>query len=99
MGRVVKSWLKRMLRQEQSVAQPKSAGTHARVDDSAWWHVMGFAYGPPRSLASVERRFRELARSAHPDRGGSTHRLQQLLQARAAARRQLKRSINPKQRR
>ena len=57
--------------------------------DTAWWHVMGYAAGPPHSLDQVERRFRRLAAEAHPDRGGSCEQLQRLLRARALARRQL----------
>ncbi len=57
--------------------------------EGAWWHVMGFDAGPPRSLDHVERRFRRLAALAHPDRGGSAEQMQRLLRARAQARRQL----------
>lgn len=54
-----------------------------------WWDVMGFQDGPPRSLRSVETRFRQLVAAAHPDRGGDPERMHQLVQARAAARRAL----------
>ena len=57
--------------------------------ERAWWHVMGFEGGPPGSLADVERRFRRLAASAHPDRGGSAEQMHSLVRARAEARRQL----------
>jgi len=40
-------------------------------------------------VSEVERRYRELAAAAHPDRGGSTGRMQLLNWARAEARRQL----------
>jgi len=77
-----------------------SGGTHdsdpsrravagALFAEPAWWHVMGFEGGPPRSLADVERRFRRLAARAHPDRGGDAERMQSLVRARAEARRQL----------
>lgn len=55
----------------------------------AWWLAMGFEQGPPRSLDNVERRFRQLAAAAHPDRGGTPEQMQALLAARAAARRAL----------
>ena len=60
-----------------------------RFGDAAWWHVLGFDGGPPRSLPDVERRFRRLAARLHPDRGGSAEQMQQLIRAREQARRQL----------
>lgn len=60
-----------------------------RPGEVAWWHVMGYASGPPRTLAQVEQRFRTLVAVAHPDRGGSAERMHQLIRARAQARRQL----------
>jgi len=57
--------------------------------EPAWWLVMGYDGGPPRSLAQVEQRFRRLAVLAHPDRGGSAEQMQRLIRARAQARRQL----------
>ena len=57
--------------------------------EQAWWHVMGYEAGPPRSLPQVEQRFRRLAALAHPDRGGSAEQLQRLIHARKQARRQL----------
>ena len=60
-----------------------------RPGEAAWWHVMGYDSGPPRTLAQVEQRFRTLVAVAHPDRGGSAERMHQLIRARAQARRQL----------
>jgi len=60
-----------------------------RPGEAAWWHVMGYESGPPRTLAQAEQRFRTLVAGAHPDRGGSAERMHQLLCARAQARRQL----------
>ena len=57
--------------------------------EPAWWHVMGYTAGPPRSLAQVERQFRRLATLAHPDRGGNAEQMQRLIRARAQARVQL----------
>jgi DnaJ-domain-containing protein 1 len=50
---------------------------------------MGYEAGPPGNLDQVELQFRRLAALAHPDRGGSAERMQQLIRARAQARRQL----------
>ena len=61
--------------------------THA--EQPTWWHVLGFQNGPPQSLGNVEAQFRRLAALAHPDRGGSHDRMQQLNWARAEARRHL----------
>ena len=63
--------------------------TKTGLIDAAWWHVMGYEGGPPRSLEQVERQFRRLAASAHPDRGGDAQQMQRLLRARAQARVQL----------
>jgi hypothetical protein len=63
--------------------------TGAWFADPAWWHVMEFADGPPRSITDVERRFRRLAARLHPDRGGSAEKMQGLIRAREQARRQL----------
>lgn len=91
--RTMKAWLSAMLGTKPRVDEPApgQAGFAANVEDAAWWHVMGFRSGPPRSLKRVEQRFRQLVASAHPDRGGSPVRMQQLLRAREAARRQLTR--------
>jgi hypothetical protein len=59
------------------------------LGDIAWWHEMGYEGGPPRSLEQMERQFRRLIASAHPDRGGDAQRMQRLLRARALARVQL----------
>ncbi|MFT5448233.1 MAG: hypothetical protein ACI9DC_003415 [Gammaproteobacteria bacterium] len=69
----------------------RTVGTVMERDSSepAWWHVMGYEGGPPRSLQQVERRFRRLAVLAHPDRGGDGEQLQRLIRARARARVQL----------
>jgi len=64
-------------------------GNPLRLEKAAWWHVMGYEAGPPGSLDQVEKQFRRLAARAHPDRGGSAERMQQLIHARALARRQL----------
>jgi hypothetical protein len=63
--------------------------TGAWFADPAWWHVMEFADGPPRSINDVELRFRRLAARLHPDRGGSAEQMQCLIRAREQARRQL----------
>jgi len=60
--------------------------------EQAWWLTMGFAAGPPPSLEHVEKRFRRLASTAHPDHGGSAGELQALLRARHRARQQYRHS-------
>lgn len=60
-----------------------------RRAEPEWWRVLGFSGGPPASMQSVEARFRRLASAAHPDRGGSTDRMQRLIRARAEGRRSL----------
>lgn len=76
-----------------SHADAKADGPRAVASASpaepAWWHVMGYDAGPPRSLVQVEQRFRRLAARAHPDRGGSAELMQRLIRARLQARRQL----------
>ena len=57
----------------------------AVVTAPPWRDVLGLA-GP---LADVELRFRELARNAHPDRGGSHERMAELNAAIAEARAEL----------
>ncbi len=49
-----------------------------------WRDVMHFS-SPPLSKAEVDERYRELAREAHPDRGGSNEEMSELNQARAEA--------------
>ena len=73
----------------RGAARPRAVAPAGTFGDPAWWHVMEFDAGPPRSIADVERRFRRLAARAHPDRGGNAERMQQLVRARAQARRQL----------
>jgi len=70
-------------------ASVRAAARAGLFGEPAWWHVMGFESGPPRSIADVERRFRSLAARAHPDRGGTAEQMQRLVRARAQARRQL----------
>ena len=77
-------------KQWQERVSARARGRQAtRVEQPTWWHVLGFQDGPPPTLVNVERRFRRLATLAHPDRGGSHDRMQELNQARAEARRQL----------
>lgn len=52
-----------------------------------WWVVLGVS--PNASLEGVEIAFRELARAAHPDAGGSHDAMARLNRARGEARRQL----------
>ncbi len=78
----------RLFRRHADSVRDASPGTPSPAD-AAWWHVMGYEAGPPRSLGQVERRFRRLAATAHPDRGGSPEHFHRLLRARAQARRQL----------
>ena len=51
-------------------ASPASAVAKARP----WWEVLGFAQSMLGSLSKevIDARYRELARKAHPDQGGST---------------------------
>ena len=70
-------------------AEPAHA-PQAGLGETAWWHEMGYEGGPPRSLEQMERQFRRLVASAHPDRGGDAQRMQRLLRARALARVQLR---------
>ena len=69
--------------------ETSSGREHRMAADQCWWHIMGYEGGPPQSLAQMERQFRRLASSAHPDRGGDPQRMQLLLRARAEARIQL----------
>jgi hypothetical protein len=57
----------------------------AIVTQRPWRDVLGVP-GTNPSLADVELRYRELARDAHPDRGGSHERMAELNAAIAAAR-------------
>lgn len=56
-----------------------------------WWLVLGV----PRTatLDDVERIFREKARAAHPDAGGSHNDMAMLTEAREAARRELRQAV------
>ena len=75
----------------RSAAEPSAVDSLARsgIGEPAWWHVMGYEGGPPRSLEQVERQFRRLAAMVHPDRGGDAEQMQRLIRARAQARIQL----------
>jgi hypothetical protein len=81
------SWFRRSHRQDEGGGCRLAVASS--VSEPAWWHVMGYDAGPPRSLVQVERRFRHLAARAHPDRGGSAEVMQRLIRARLQARRQL----------
>lgn len=78
-------WERARSRNATEAAQVTSAG----FGEPAWWHIMGYEGGPPRSLEQVERQFRRLAALAHPDRGGDAQQMQRLIRARAQARVQL----------
>lgn len=49
-----------------------------------WWDVMEFA-GPHVTREKIEARFRELAKTRHPDTGGSVEAMAELNQARKEA--------------
>lgn len=53
----------------------------------AWWLV--FNLPQTASLVQVEERFKELARAAHPDVGGTHNDMARLTEARANARKAL----------
>lgn len=50
-----------------------------------WEHVLGFKPGQPYTKDDVERAYREKAKTAHPDRGGTAAAFQELTQARVDA--------------
>jgi hypothetical protein len=54
-----------------------------------WRLVLGFAAGAAVTRAMVEEAFRERARTAHPDAGGSHDSMARLTEARSAAQREL----------
>jgi len=54
-----------------------------------WRNVFGFADDVRPSLVALDEKFRELARSAHPDAGGSHLQMARLTEARAFARKEL----------
>ena len=88
---MVREWISGLFESAPvEASEPSPPGPSPCAKSPAWWHVMGFQAGPPRSLDNVERRFRKLAARAHPDRGGSPDQMQALLKARAEARRQLR---------
>lgn len=65
------------------VALPPPAGA-ARV--RPWWEVLGFRRpGDAGDAAAVHRAFREKARTAHPDAGGSNEAMAELAEARNQA--------------
>ena len=74
---------------ERAKTKPFDRGAGINTD-AAWWHVMGYDAGPPRSLQLVEQQFRRLVASAHPDRGGDAEQMRLLIRARAQARIHLK---------
>lgn len=57
---------------------------------SSWHAVLGFKPGQVVTLALVEAAFRERAKTAHPDGGGSDEAMRELNAAREGARRELK---------
>lgn len=63
------------------------AALPAAVDD--WWVVLNVPQNT--TLEEVDRQFKELARRAHPDAGGSQEQMARLNRAREAARAQLQR--------
>jgi len=58
------------------------AGHVALPAPEQWWQVLGLTAAAPADL--IQRRYRELARDAHPDRGGSTAAMARLNAARDA---------------
>lgn len=56
------------------------AGHVALPAPEQWWQVLGLTAAAPVDL--IQRRYRELARDAHPDRGGSTAAMARLNAAR-----------------
>jgi hypothetical protein len=48
---------------------------------SSWRETLGFSTGMDVSVASVEARFKELAKVHHPDAGGDTARFQEISEA------------------
>lgn len=56
------------------------AGHVALPAPEQWWQVLGLTAAAPVDL--IQRRYRELARNAHPDRGGSTAAMARLNAAR-----------------
>jgi len=71
---------------EQAFAGYAALPPQASAD---WRIVLGFAAGAVLSRALVDERFRERARAAHPDAGGSHNDMARLTEARAAAHREL----------
>lgn len=62
--------------------------------EKSWRNVLGFAPGEFPSMDHVERLYRERARQAHPDRGGSDAAMQELNRARDAARAELSAEVS-----
>ena len=56
------------------------AGHLALPAPEQWWQVLGLTASAPAEL--IQRRYRELARSAHPDKGGSEAAMARLNMAR-----------------
>lgn len=65
-----------------SIAQA-FAGYQALPAPEQWWQVLGVGQHAPR--AQIQEAYRELARAAHPDQGGSTAAMARLNAARDAA--------------
>lgn len=55
-------------------------GTAAQAG-SSWRDVLGFRPGDPVDMETLKFRFRALSRVHHPDHGGSTKKMQELLEA------------------
>lgn len=68
---------------EQAFAGYTALGAAAEVE---WWIVLSVPRSAP--LASIEAAYRELAKKAHPDAGGSEAEMQRLNVARDAARKE-----------
>lgn len=62
---------------------------HVTPAPRPWWRVLGFESSDGLDMASVKRRFRELSRTRHPDRGGSHEAMSELNQALADAKKAL----------
>lgn len=54
-----------------------------------WWQVLGFSNARAVTLPEVDARYRELVKTAHPDRGGDAARFNQITEAVRQAREEL----------
>lgn len=59
------------------------------ADGSDWRAVLGFAHDAQPSWDTVKRTYRDLAATAHPDKGGSEIMMQRLNKAKEAAQKEL----------